>query len=268
MNSLNPHRRSLLARTLLCGLLMLAVHTASGDAAGDKKRAQLANVKRVIVVAPFFGTDTLAKADAQAEGKDTRVKPSPSLPAYAEQLRKLESHERTRLFERLAARTPFQVVPEKELADALKDLKLAPARLFQNDGLIKGGRFAPPETANVRKLAERLHADAVLLGTLDEPRRSNGRYSFDLLTGVNYDSAHVRAKAGYFLLLADGAEVLHDYIEVLHPLSRIGQREYIMADWTDAEDEVIEDLMDELTRYTPPTATGKGNTKKGKEEDK
>jgi hypothetical protein len=241
---------------LLLGLLVFPLSGAHADAAGDKRRVLLASVRRIAVVPPFFGTDTLARvsgsedASRAPEGRPAK-EPDAREKRYAEQLRRLEAHVRTTLPARVAARTPFEVVPADERAKAFEALNLTPAKLFQNGGRIRSARFAAPDTQAVSKLADFLHADAVLLGTLDEPRRSNGRYYFDMLSGLSYDSAHVRGKAGYYLLLADGTEVLHAFIEVLQPLSRIGNRDYILADWMDAESLVIENLMDEITRYAP-----------------
>ncbi|HZO90203.1 MAG TPA: hypothetical protein VFB38_17885 [Chthonomonadaceae bacterium] len=249
----------------LCGASFGSAQTAHADAAGERKRTLLAHVRRIVVVPPFFGTDTLEKAfgpeqeekpaDASNRAKPPSRKPAepdPRLKEYAEQLRKLEEHARTLLPKRVAARTPFEVVLAAELAKAFKELNLTPASLFQNRGRIRDSRFALPDAEAVRKLASYLHADAVLLGTMDEPRRTNRRYFFDPYNIINYESAHVRSKAGFFVMLADGTEVLHDYVEALQPLSRIGSREYLLADWLDATALVIEDMLDELTRYTPP----------------
>ena len=170
---------------------------------------------------------------------------------YVGYLKKIEAHVREWLPERVKVRTPFEVVPAEEVAEGLKDLKLTPEKVFQNNGRMRGSKFAAPDAAVVRQVAARLHADAVLLGTLDEPRRSNGKYTFDLLGGIGYDSPSVSCKAGYYLLLADGTEVLFNPIEVMHPLTSLGKRDFVLADWIETEEQVIENFMDELTRYTP-----------------
>jgi len=48
---------------------------ANADAVGDRRRAQLATVRRIVVIPPFFGTETLAKADAQALPNRKRISP-------------------------------------------------------------------------------------------------------------------------------------------------------------------------------------------------
>ena len=245
-------RRILVPSSLLLLLGIAAVGPAQGDAAGDRKRAQLAPVKRLLVVPPFFGTETLTRADAEAAApKSDDAKPNEKLAKYIGYLRKLEAHAKTELPERTAARTPFRVVPVAELADAFKELKLTPPQLFENDGRLRGTKFAAPKPEAIRRLATQLHAEAVLLGTLDEPRRSTGKYSYDFVTGINYSPASVRSRAGYSLFLADGTEVLTRAVEALHPLSRIGDREYLLADWMEAEDIAIEEFLDEVARYTP-----------------
>ncbi len=229
------------------------------DASNDKKRAQLAAVRRLIVAPPFYATDTLAKSSAGTKPGEkptaASAKTDPRLASYVVQLRELENHARARLPERVGARTPYEIVPADALRTAFETLKLTPESLFQNNGRMRGGRFALPDTANVAKLTAFLKADAILLGAMDEPRRSNGHYYFDV-SGINYTSSHVRSKAGYFLLRADGSEILHDYVEALRPLTRIGAREFVTEDWREATDQVIEDLLDEITRYTPVKSGG------------
>jgi len=239
-----------IAVLLVTGFCLVSSLHARGDATGDKRRAQLAKVQRVLVVPPFFGTETLGKLEAQ-KADPGKGAPDAKLVAYADQLRTLESHAREWLPQRIKARTNFQIVPSEELQAALKELKLTPQTLFQNAGMMKGKTFALPDNTAVRTLAQRLHADAVLLSTLDEPRQSSGAYQFDPFNGLSYDSPKVQSKIGFWLFLPDGAEVLHQYTEALHPVSRIGSRTFVMPDWTETQDEVIENFLDELTRYTP-----------------
>jgi hypothetical protein len=240
-------RMTVLLVFISCLLLSLS---AQGDATGDKRRAQLTKVQRVIVVPPFFGTETLSKLDAQTAHPE-KARPEARLIEYGKQLRSIENHVREWLPQRVTARTNFQIVPQEELQAALKELNLTPQTLFQNAGMMKGKSFAAPDIAMVRLLAQRLHADAVLLSTLDEPRHNSGAYLFDPLSGVSYDSPKVRGKIGFWLLLPDGTEVMHAYTEVLHPVSKLGSRTFLLTDWTETEDEVVEDFLDELTRYTP-----------------
>ncbi|MCW3099878.1 MAG: hypothetical protein JWL77_5496 [Chthonomonadaceae bacterium] len=240
----------MMAVFLVSSSCLLVSLSAQADAAGDKRRAQLAKVQRVIVVPPFFGTETLSKLDAQMAHPE-KAKPEARLIEYGKQLRSLENHVREWLPQRVTARTNFQIVPQEELQTALKELNLTPQTLFQNAGMMKGKSFAAPDIAAVRTLAQRLHVDAVLLSTLDEPRQNSGTYLFDPLSGLSYDSPKVRGKIGFWLLLPDGTEVLHAYTEALHPVSKLGSRTFLLADWTETEDEVVEDFLNELTRYMP-----------------
>ncbi len=239
-----------MAVLLAAGSCLFLSVTAQGDAAGEKRRAQLAKVQRVIIVPPFIGTETLSRLDAQ-KAPPEKGKPDAKLIAYGAQLRSLENHVREWLPQRVKARTNFQIVPTEELEAALKELNLTPQTLFQNAGKMKGRSFAVPDSAGVRALVQRLHADAVLLSTLDEPRHNSGAYLFDPLAGLSYDSPKVRGKIGFWLLLPDSTEALHAYMEVLHPVSKLGSRTFLLIDWTETEDQVIEDFLDELTRYTP-----------------
>ena len=235
---------------IVSGFCLSSTLSARGDVTGERRRTQLAKVQRVVVVPPFFGTETLLKMEEQ-KSPPNKGKSDARLIAYAVQLHSLEIHAREWLLQRVKARTNFQIVPQEALETALKDLKLTPQTLFQNGGKLKGKNFAAPQGAAVRILAERLHADAVLLSTMDEPRRNNGGYLFDPLTGLSYDSPKVRGKIGFWMLLPDATDVLHETVEVLHPASKIGSRTFLLTDWIETEDEVIEDFLDELTRYTP-----------------
>jgi hypothetical protein len=273
MLSHDPQRQytvfTLTCLLVVCSLALLTPPARSADVAGDKKRALLAQVKRLVVVPPFFGTDTLDKAaeadraeksgnadtgeatmQSSTQAKRT-AESNARLKQVADQLRKLEAQMQTLLPLRVTARTPYTVVPADELAQALKQLDLTPAKLFQNNGRIRGGRMAAPNPEPVRKLAAALHADAVLLGTLDEPHRNNGGPDFDPLSGPGYESPHVLSKGSFYVLLADGTEVLHEVREAAQPLSRIGQQQFPLADWKEVQALLVENLLDEVTRYTP-----------------
>lgn len=240
---------------------------ARADAAGDKRRVQFAKVRVVAVLPPFFGTTTLYNAEdpggkrpadgnavKREKGDADRSHDPESVRramSYREQLRKLEEHAVRLLPERVQERTAFQIIVSEDLQRALKALNLTPRTLFQNQGLIRGTKYAQPDATAVKRLAAHLKADALLLTVFDEPRRTNSRYYFDPLDGISYDSAHVRGKAAFFVLLADGTEALHDYPEVLHPLTKIANRNFLFVDWMETEDQLIEGFLDEWTRYTP-----------------
>ncbi len=226
---------------------------AHADAAGEKKKAQLALVKQIAVVPIFFSSSTLFKPE---DSKAVRKPDSPEkkqdkvLENYRSQLRKLEEDARTILPQRTISRTPFTVLEIDKIDAALKELKLTPLMLFQNGGKMKGGKFPLPDTAAVQKLCAFLHLDAIIMGTMDEPRRTNGQYYFDP-GGLNYDSAHVETKAGMFLMKSDGTEILHDYIETLHPVTKRSDKDFVMVDWKESTELMIEDFLDEVCRYAP-----------------
>ena len=243
---------------LMC--LEMPMHAVPRDNESAKKRDLLASVRRVVVIAPFFGTLTLGRVTLSDKKDGKEAKPlerkkagaeaEANLLQYKEYLQKLEAHVATQLPERIEKRTPFEVVSGEELTTAFKELTLAPEKLFQNKGLLRGTRFASPDVSALSKLAKYLHADAILVGTMDEPRRSNGGYYLDM-GGLGYNSASVRTKADFTLTLAEGTLVLHETLEVLHPLTKIGKRAFLLTDWIETQDQLIENLMDELIRYTP-----------------
>jgi hypothetical protein len=218
------------------------------------------NVKRLLVVPVFFGTDTLGELPPAKPGAPTekRREPKPELDAkqraemaaYIDTLRKLERNAQERLPARAAARTPFEVVKADEVDGALKLLKITPPELFQSAGRVNNRKFDLPDPEQVKRIASQVHADAVLLGVLDEPLKNNGGYNV-VPTGPVYDPPKVHDKATFDLMLADGTMVLRQTIDVVHPLTKIGARQFVLADWIETDDQIIEDLMDEVTRYTP-----------------
>ena len=235
---------------LLLAVSILVAVTAGAETANDKIRAQFALVHRVAVVPPFYGTGRLSKTEAAPA--------NPKLVEYLDRIRKLQDRTRTLVPERLAARTPFQIVPVEETDAALKALELAPEKLFLNGGRMKGTKFAAPDPDAVKKLAAQLHADAIVLDTLDEPRRSPERLYFDPLGGLGVSEAHVTAKIGFWVFLADGTQVFQRVSDVVHPVTSIGNRAYLFADWQEANDLAIENFLDELNRFTPERRTVSG----------
>ena len=239
----------------------------SGDKNTDKKRQQLAHIKRLAVISPFFGTDTLAKAAeaetgakpeaAQNDGakRDTRRRANKSDPArlaqYAGYLQKLQDDAQVYLPQRLGKRTGLEILNGESVANALKTLQVTPEKLFENNGRIKGTKFPLPLAAAMRQVADALHADAIVLGVLDEPRRANGKYLFDPFSGFSYEPGYVETHGGFYLMLPEGGEGLHGYMRVRNPMSKAGGREFVLADWIDAQELMIENMMDEWTYLLP-----------------
>ena len=234
----------------LC-LMGIAVHA---DVAGEKKKTLLAEVKRLAVAPIFFSSSTLFKAEEQKRaavpGSSDKKKPQTEMERYRAQLRSLEMDANQCLPARTTARTPYTIVSEEKVDSALKELKFTPQMLFQNRGKMKNGKFPLPDPAAVRKFCAFLHVDAVIMGTMDEPRRTNGQYFLDP-GGLNYDSAHVETKSGMFVMRADGSEVLHDYIETLHPLTKRRDKDFVLVDWRESTELMMEDFLDEVCRYAP-----------------
>lgn len=245
----------------VCALMALRTGDALADKAGDKRRTLLASVRRLVIVSPFVGLEAATKPEKQ-NGKGEAAKAqmltgkdgTEALP-YADALRQLEETAGTHLPVRVAARTPYRIVPSAEVEEALKSLKLTPQQLFQENGRMRGTRFALPDAAPVRRLAAQLRADAVILVTLAEPRRNGERFIITPFSFYNR-SAFVTIKGGYFVLMADGTEAYHAYMETLRPMTPTGKPSHLLADWKDATRQMCEDFLDELTRYTPaPEAT-------------
>ena len=242
---------------LLCTLFLAAPSLSYADVAGDKIRGKLKNVKRIVVVAPFFGTETLfkfaesKKAVTKGVPETTKTKTDPKLEQYVNYLKKLQEQFQKRLPERILARTPFEVVADEEIKDSFDNSSLTPQKLFINSGALQGRKLPVEDMLNVKHFLAPLHADAILMTVLDEPRRNLEHYYFDPLSGLNVRPSHVQCRAVFVLLLPDGTAVFSKSVDVSHPISKIGKRDFLLADWQETEELVIENYLDELTLYTP-----------------
>ena len=238
-------------------LLLTENQHCRADGKADKIRAFLKSVHSVGIAHPMIGTETLAKYSEavlhkeQAKILDTDLKLTPKLNEYASALKKIESTFQNKLPERFSARTSYSLVEESKLKDNLKELELTPSKLFVREEKIKNRRFPTIDKVNCKRLIEALKVDALLIAMIDEPRRNSEHYYFEPLSGFNFRPSNVQIRACFWLVAPDGNPVLISPIEVLHPLSKIGKREYLMADWIEAEELAIENFLDELTLYTP-----------------
>lgn len=242
---------------ILCwGALAVAGRPSlASQTTGEKKQA-LANVRRVLALPAFFGTPTLLGERPDDKGK-RRPPPKLSeerrkrLETYREYLQSLEKKAKTLLPQRLAKRTLWEVLSDKETEEALKALEFAPSQLFENQGYLRGSKFPLADKENVLKIAKQANADALLLTVLDEPLKFSGGVASD---GVNlfYESPHVRLKGNFIVVLANGKTIISETMTVVHPYTKRGKREYLLADWEEAEEKLFENFMDELSRYIPP----------------
>ena len=253
---INLHKKSVLRIILVIMFFCISVGQVYADKVGDLRREQLAKVRRVAILPLFFGSETLREKKPNAPKlvtkqdkpeKNEKSETPQSLEAFRAHLRKMEARANERLPERIAKRTPFALVSENEQAEALKSTELLPYELFQNDGLMKGIKFALPNADAIKKLAKSLKADALFIGIMEEPRRDNGGPS-----GLfSYRIPHVSSRIIYYVFLPDGTENFRYTIDVARPLSLIGKRDYGMVDWYETVDQNIENFLDEFVRYIP-----------------
>ena len=250
--------RTLLKIFVLSVICFLSQFTpAEADAKGDKLRAILKNVKSVAIVPGFIGTELLSKYEESKHRKEQGTKEpgdlkiEPKLEEYVEALKKIEIEFRKTLPERLASRTRFEISSPDEVASALKRLDLSPGKLFIKEGRIKNKKFPLEDPQNLKRLFETLKTDALLLSMIDEPRRNSEHYYFEPLSGLNFRPSNAQVKICFWLVLPDGKSALTLPVESLHPVSRIGKREFLLADWIEAEELCIENFLDELTLYLP-----------------
>lgn len=250
-----------LQRLLLVVLLFASPSLSAADITNEKRREMLLGVKRILVVPPFFATNTLrkpeegeerGKGDQKKKDKPKDLKSAAQFPEYVEQLQKMETRAKTRVSERVIGRTPYVLVSDDAYTEALKSLQMSPYALFANKALMRGNRFPLPTKDTVQKMVQEVKAEAILLCLLDEPRRNGERYAFDPLYGSYYTSPHVQIRAQYHLFHADGTLLHQRVVEVEQPITRLGKREFVFVDWMEALLLNIENYLDELTRFTPP----------------
>ncbi len=245
----------------LCSLLVWGLtFSAKAQSASDKKKSVLASVRRIAVLLPYFGTPEFLD-HAPLKPESSRRRPTgDELRQRSESrtfLAKLETETQRILQERLKERTPFTFVPltaEPPFPENKKEAVLLPSVFpLKNEGRLKGTKFPLPDPDAVKRIAVQNGTDAVLLTVMDEPRRDGGGYFFDV-SGVGYRSPHVSGKIAFYLLSKDGSEILHEFVEVLHPVTKIGNRDYTQVDMTETHEQIIENFLDELSRYLPRTA--------------
>ncbi len=226
-------------------LLLLCV-CAEAKAAPKRPNARelLANVHTVAIVSPFFGVNLPDKpqknAKARAEEAHERV-----------WLKALLAHAQQRLPIRMLHRTPWKLAGQKETLLAMQKLHLTPQELFQNNGLIQHGKYPLPKPAAVQQLLAALHADALILADLDAPQNISGHYTFSLLGGTGYEPAHEVMKGEFLVALPNGDTALRFINTVEHPPTSIGGRKFVQLDWEEAENLLIENFLDDVTRYLP-----------------
>jgi hypothetical protein len=212
----------------------------------------------VAVVAPFFATNALSNAEPNEPSRprrNAREEDQENEEVYRDYLRKLERNAEQRLPERLAARTNFVLIAPERVRRALAAQEKTPNRLFGQHGRIRDNRFPTPDAEAIRRLAAALNADAVLLCALDEPEADRGRPIF---TGFNVYTrrARVQTRGQFALLLKDGTEVLRRVLEVGQPRTwqpgarnAAQPRDYLLVDWRETQDLLIENFLEELARY-------------------
>jgi hypothetical protein len=234
---------------LCSGLLLLFPVHARADIPEAQARQILASAHRIIVISPFYGTQTLL-SNPKEESK-LSPKQLTQQRKYQEILQRLEKHAAHQLPVCTADRTAFTVIPESKVEAQLTADHFTPRDLFTDNGLLHGDTFPVPRVYTAQQLCSQLHADLILLSVLDEPRRVNGHYIYDLLGGLEQVPSHVNCRGVFYLLDAQGDTVYHGIYSVDQPLTTIAGHTYLFADWRDAVNILIEDFFDDLNRLLP-----------------
>lgn len=247
------------------GGLTVGTKEARADKPGERKRALLAPIRRIVLVPPFFVEMPAERPQARprrANTTDTEDERKKARELYHEALKTLEIEAQKRLPERFANRVPFQIVPAKETACALARLEHAPRMLLQGKKPERGQRFPVFQADTLRALMEIAKADAVLLMALEEPTTEDERPIFDGFQ-VWTRRARVRCRATFAIYLADGREAFFETLQAAQPRTRQPRlsrevpppsRDYVIIDWRETQELLIENFLDELTRYTPASA--------------
>lgn len=227
--------------------LSLTPLLAAADVPEPEARALLATAHRIVVLPPFYGTKTLHEkppANFKPKQLEERLK-------YQQILQRLEVHATLWLPERVAHRTPFLAIAGEKVQTQLEKDHLTPRDLFTDNGLIHGDGFPLPRLFLAQQLAQALHADLILLTVLDEPRRVDGHYIYELMGGLEHVPSHVNCRGAFYLVDAQGRTLFHGVYSVNQPLTIIAGHTYLYADWRDAINVLIEDFLDDLYRLLP-----------------
>ncbi len=166
-------------------------------------------------------------------------------------LKTLMSHINKRLLQRITARTPYVMDDGHESIMALGVLQISPASLFLPVKSRRDPKALVVNSSAIESLESKLQVDAIVLEVLDAPRRIDGHYVYNALEGFGRVPSHVSTQGVFFVCTKDGLTAFRDPLTVDHPLTQIGGRQFLLEDWEEAENLMIEDFLDDWTRYTP-----------------
>lgn len=211
---------------------------------------ELAHVKRIAVVPPFFCTEAAYKPGDEKER------------AYQDGLQKLNATMQKALPNFLAEQPDrFRVAPPPLTERALKALHWQPCDLFVNGGKLADGRWPVPDPERIATLAKRLRVDAIVVGSMRDPasighglRIHHNPWSLNPLNwGFQRITPHVLSPRVQAFLITDGGtiawkdEQMADHPRTSHPNAR-----NLLVDWEEATEQVAQQLADSLLRLPPP----------------
>ncbi len=204
-----------------------------------QQQAALAAIHSIAVIPPFFGVPASALPRGKSPAQTTALQ-----AAYLHTLKKLQEVAVVRLSQRIASRLSLKIAPGKTVNQILQSEHLTARELFDQHGAITGGRYPKLNLKACGHLCERLHVDAVLVTDLDGPQRIGGHYVFVPLQGSGYEPSHVVSSGEFNVVNQNGELVLTSSETVQHPATRIGAQQFILADWLEAQNLLIENFMD------------------------
>jgi hypothetical protein len=204
-----------------------------------EQRLILGTIHTIAVVPPFFGIP----ATALPRGK-TPAETAILQLAYKSALHRLQNDAEQRLPARIASRLGLKLIPAETTAAALSNRHLSARQLFLKGGEINGGTYPKLNLHLCASLCASLHADALVVTDFDGPQRIGGHYVFVPLQGSGYEPSHVVSRAQFNLVTANGVLALYSNETVQHPATRIGAEQFILPDWLEAQNLLIETFMD------------------------
>ncbi len=179
---------------------------------------------------------------------------------HARTLQTLTATLKTALPESIAAGRTYQVIPDGDVQAALRKLRWQSRDLFALQGKPTQGKFPPPDTKHIQKLAQLLHVDGVIVSAMREPASVGDglRLPYELWMvnpfdfGVRRRTAHVLSpRVQAFLITADGKTAWQDEQAADHPRTTPRTLNTLLVDWQEATEQVAQQLADSLNRLPP-----------------
>lgn len=234
---------------IIAGILVLMTGSSSrGDAFYDWP--VLSGVKTIGFVNPFF-----RPVDARVE------KGNEAGRGYVTDLQLLRLTLQKSMLERLRQQTRFVLVPQARVEQEFHKLHWTAEDLFEKRGSIRGKSWPVPNRRRIAQLAQRIGADALLVGELHPPASipdgAQLRHEIWNANPLNISLRRMRAhvispRAQIFMITREGDTVWKDEQMADRPRTNPRTPHTLLLDWQEATAQVASQVADSVLRLQPP----------------